>query len=106
LLDRSCSLSIATKVSKVFLVQDRGIRCDQFFHLQTFDLKSRSVVWQTGKHLLNLTNSARSTSVVVVVVRNDQFLGKTLQLFGIEWQWLDSPPARRRSRSLRLQFRT
>src|SRR5262249_24596436 len=68
LLDVSRSFSITAEISEIFFMEDCGIFSDQLFHFQTFDLKPWRVVWHAREHLLNLTDAARGSRVIVVVM--------------------------------------
>jgi orotate phosphoribosyltransferase len=85
LLDRAWGFSVATQIPEILLMENCGVRRNQFLHLETFDLKSWRIVRKACQHLLNLPDPARSTGVIVIVMLNDQLLGNTFQLFGIEW---------------------
>src|SRR5437870_629239 len=75
LLQRSGRFAVASQVSEVLLMKDRGIRGDQLLHLESLDLKTRRPFRKACQHLLNLSHTTRRSGVVVVVMRHDQLLG-------------------------------
>src|SRR4029079_7589009 len=78
--------AIAAKISEILFVKDDGVRRDQFLHLESFELESRSIFRKRGKRLFDLTESAERARIVVVIMRLKQLLGKAIELLRVKRQ--------------------
>src|SRR5262245_6715997 len=68
LLQRPRRFAISAQVSEILFVQDDGIRRDEFLHLESFDLESRSILRKRRKHLFDLSQTTERARIVVVVM--------------------------------------